>query len=586
MAQDLQIPATATDFSDFVTAFETYLSNTPTWKGNLTTQTSQTLIELVAAVGTFMEGRNIRTGEDAFAETAQSDDAVRAITQMQGLRITRKLPAGLDVTITSTTTQTLNPMTQFLIAGQYYFNREQLFLTANVPLELTLFQGKVTAFAMNGLGSARQTFLSEDDSFVVSDQDVKVYVNSTLIEKSFGTLWNYRDIPAYADLTTSDGRLLVVFGSEQFGYTPQVSDVIVIQYATTEGADGSNQTLQGKPITVDGHPEITGKALANPTGGGDEQPIQTYKNLSSGAFGTYSSAVTKSQYLATVGDYPGIIDSVTQAQRDINPMALEWMNVMRVSALTTTLWTQQQKQDYINYLQSVTMYAPRFVWQDPVPVLRDIEVTVYCFNTAILSKVQAACELQINQLFAPRSGLLMTNFYGYDLENACRLAGAGAVSYVTVQSPIDPMIVTAPPSPTAKYEIITGAGTLTPLMYAYGVSAINADGEEGPPANWVFPQITKAMGNVNSIKLTWLPLEVATQYKVYGRKASEGVGLLATINAGDPLEFIDDGSITPGAPPPGTVDVPIRYNKINNLVVNVVYAERQQRIQDTPTRLA
>ena len=156
----------------------------------------------------------------------------------------------------------------------------------------------------------------------------------------------------------------------------------------------------------------------------------------------------------------------------------------------------------------------------------------------------------------------------------------------TVQAPVDPMIVTAPPSPTAKYEIITGVGTLTPLMYAYGVSAVNADGEEGPPANWVFPQITKAMGNVNSIKLTWLPLEVATQYKVYGRKASDGVGLMATINAGDPLEFTDDGSITPGAPPPGTVDVPIRYNKINNLTVNVVYAERQQRIQDTPTRLA
>lgn len=586
MTQDLSIPATATDFNDFVTAFETYLSNTPTWRGNLTTQTSQTLIELVAAVGTFMEGRNIRTAEDAFAETAQSDDAIRAITQMQGLRMTRKLPAGLDVTITSTTTQTLNPMTQFLIAGQYYFNRDQLFLTANVAQEVTLFQGKVTAFAMNGLGSARQTFLSEDDGFTVSDQDVKVYINNTLIQKSFGTLWNYRDIPAYADLTTSDGRLLVVFGSEQFGYTPLVSDVVVVQYAVTEGADGSNQTLQGKPLTVDGHPEITGKALANPTGGGDEQPIQTYKNLSSGAFGTYSSAVTKSQYLATVGDYPGVIDSVTQAQRDINPMALEWMNVMRVSALTTTAWTQQQKRDYCDYLQSVTMYAPRFVYQDPIPIPRDIEVTVYCFNTAILSKVKAACELQINQLFAPRNGLLMTNFYGYDLENACRLAGAGAVSYVTVQAPVDPMIVTAPPSPTAKYEIITGVGTLTPLMYAYGVSAVNADGEEGPPANWVFPQITKAMGNVNSIKLTWLPLEVATQYKVYGRKASDGVGLMATINAGDPLEFTDDGSITPGAPPPGTVDVPIRYNKINNLTVNVVYAERQQRIQDTPTRLA
>jgi hypothetical protein len=586
MTTVLTIPPQAADFNDFVESFQTYLNNVDVWKGTLTTQTSQTLVELVAAVGTFMEGKNIRASEDAFAETAQSDSAIRSITQMQGLRMTRKLPASIEVTMTSTSTQTLNPMTQFMIGGQYYFNREQLFFTANVPLSFTLFQGRVLAFGMNGLGSPRQTFLSNDDSFTVSDQDVRVFVNSTLIDKSFGTLWNYKNLPAYADLTTADGRLLVVFGSELYGYTPQVTDTVIIQYAITEGADGANQTLTNKPVTVDGHSEITGKATSNPTGGGDEQPIQTYKNLSSGAFGTYSSAVTKSQYLATIGTYPGIIDSVTQAQRDINPMALEWMNVIRISALTTTPWTLQQKKDYCNYLQTVTMYACRFVFQDPVPVLRDIEVTVYCFNTAILTQVKAACEAQINQLFAPRSGLLMTNFYGYDLENACRLAAPGLVSYVTVQSPTDPMIVTAPPSPSLQFELINGTGTLTPLTYAYGVSVVNAAGEEGPPANWVFPQVTNAMGSSNSVKLTWLPLETAAQYKVYGRKASEGVGLLATINAGDPLEFTDDGSLTPGAAPPGTANVPIRYNKINSLVVNVAYAERQQRIQGAPTRLA
>jgi hypothetical protein len=582
---DLSIPNTAVDFNDFVQAFQDYLGSTETWRGQLTTMTSQTLIELVSAVGTFMEGRNIRTAEDAFSETAQSDDAIRSITQMQGLRMTRKLPAALTATLTSPVTQTLQPMTQFMIAGQYYFNRVQLFLTANVPQVIDLFQGQVFAYAMTGLGGPRQTFMSDEDSFTVSDRDVKVFVNSTLLEKSFGTLWNYRGLPAYADLTTSDGRVLIVFGSEQYGYTPRVDDTVVIQYAVTAGADGSTAITTGKPLTVDDHPELTGVATSNPTGGGDEQPIQTYKNLSSGAFGTYSSAVTKSQYLATAGVYPGIIDSFVQAQRDINPMALEWMNVMRVTGLTTTPWTQQQKQDYIDYLQTVTMYAARFVWQDPIAVPRDVEVTVWCFNSAVLTKVQADCELAIRQLFAARPGLLMTNFYAYDIENACRIAGKGAVSYVTVQSPTDPMIVTAPPSPSTKYEIITGAGTLTPLMYAYGVSVVNDEGEEGPPARWVFPQITKVMGNINSVKLTWLPLKNVNHYNVYGRKAGT-IGLLATVLPTDPLEFIDDGSVVPGVAPPGTVDVPIRYNALGLLKVNVDFAERQQRIQDTPTRLA
>jgi hypothetical protein len=265
-------------------------------------------------------------------------------------------------------------------------------------------------------------------------------------------------------------------------------------------------------------------------------------------------------------------------------MALQWMNVMRISALTTSPWTNQQKQDYIKYLQSVTMYAPRFVWQDAIPVYRDVEVTVYCFNTAVLSKVKADCELAIQQLFAPRPGLLMTNFYNSDLDSVCKNAGQGAVSYVTVQHPVDPMIVTLPPSPNLDYTIVPGGGTLTPFVYAYGVSIVNLDGEEGPPTNWVFPQVTNAMGNNNAVQLNWLPLQNVLNYKVYGRIAA-GVGLLATLSPAT-LQFVDNGTISPGAPPPGTANVPIRYNALGTLTVNVAFAERQQRLVDNPTRLA
>lgn len=571
------------DFSQFVNQFQTYLNTKPAWQGTLTTMTSQTLVELVAAVGTFNQSRIIRAFEDAFSETAQSDDAIRSITQMQGLRMSRKLPASVEVSLVSTINVTMGPMTQFMVAGQYYFNREQISLTANVPSSETLFEGKVETYAMNGIGVARQTYLSVEDSFSISDQDVVVYVNNTAIPKSFGTLWNFKDLAAFADLTTSDGRLLVVFGSEQFGTTPAITDIVTIQYPITQGADGANQTLVNKPISIVGLSEVTGTATSNPTGGGNEQPIQTYKNLSSGAFGTYSSSVTKSQYLSTVGVYPGIIDAVTQAQRDINPSDLEWMNVIRVAALTTSPWSQTQKRDFLNYLQTVTMYAPRFVWQDPIPVPRDVSLTVYCFNTAVLSNIKAACELALANLFAARPGILMTNFYESDLTDTCKAAGAGAVSYVIVDKPLDPMIVTAPPSPILEYTLISGGGTLGQLMYAYGVAAVNAAGEEGPPANWVFPQVISP-SPVYAIQLDWKPLQDIVTYKVYGRKAGS-IGLLATIAATSPLTFVDDGSITPtGLPPNSIAQVPIRYNKLGTLTVNVAFAERQQRLGTTPTR--
>lgn len=582
---DLVLSDLTHEFSDYKTQFETYLTNRNAWRGTLTTMTSTTLVDLVSSVGAFIQGRLTRTYEDSFSETAQSDDAIRSITQMQGLRMSRKLPAGVNVTLTSTVDLQLDPMTQFTVAGQYYFNREEVVMQGGVPLNLTLFQGQIVATGVYGVGGPRQTFLSLEDSFAVSDLDVVVRINGTAIPKSLGNLWNYRGLPAYADLTTSDGRLLIVFGSQQFGTTPLVTDEVLITYPLTNGAEGSNQQLIGKQVTATGFSTVSGTAISNPTGGGNEQPINAYKNLASGSFGTYSSAVTKSQYLATVGVYPGLIDAVTQAQRDINPMALEWMNVIRVAALTLSPWTQQQQRDFINYLQTVTMYAGRFVWQEPIAVPRDVDITVYCYNSAELTKVQSDVELAITKLYAPRAGLLLTNFYESDLTDTSKAASKGAQSYAIVASPSAPQIVTGPLSPVLEYQILDNAGTLGPLVYAYAVTAVNNVGEEGAPTNFVFPQVV-SVNQIHGIRITWNPLQDTVSYRVYGR-SSVGVGLMATIQAGQPLVFLDDGSIVPdqSIKPQGTGLTPIRYNQLRSLKVTCVYAERQQRLNGTPTRL-
>lgn len=570
------------DFNDFTTQFEADLKTKDTWKGNLTTQTSQTLVELVSTVGTFMQGRLVRAREDSFSETAQSDEAIRSITQMQGLRMNRKLPAAAVVTLTSTVDLTLDGLTQFNIGSQPYFNKDPITLAANANTPINLYQGTVRGFIMSGLGSERQTFMSEEDGFQVSDQDVFVSINNTAIQKGLGGLWNYRGQPAFADLTTSDGRLLIAFGSNLFGSIPQTNDTVIIRYVVTAGASGNNQTLTGNTVTVAGMPVLSGIVTANPTGGADEASVTTYKNLSSGAFGTYNSAVTKSQYESMVGVYPGIVDAFTQSQRDVNPSALEWMNVIRVSGLTTSTWTTKQKQDFCTYMQNNSMYSTRFIWQDAIPVARSVSIQVFCFNNAVLADMKTRCEQAIQNLFAPRRGLLMTNFYPSDLVAACMQAGGGAISYVVVKEPTEGMIVTAPPSPKLSYQVITG-GTLGTYSYSYGISTVNAGGEEGPPTNWVFPQIV-SNPPASSVTLTWDSVQGAVFYKIYGRKAQH-IGLIVTIDAINPRTFTDSGTATPSGLPPNTAaQLPIRYNVLGDLTIEPLFAERQQRLDNLPFR--
>ena len=526
------------DFNNFSSQFSNYTSSNSAWQGNLTTQTSQTLIELCSSVGVFMQGRLLRAYEDSFSETAQNDDAIRAIAIMQGLRMSRKLPATLTASLTSTTGAGYPPLTQFTIAGQYYFNRTQLTLAANTATSVTLYEGKVVAYMLNGLGTPRQTFVSQEDSFTVSDQDVNVLINNTIINKALGGMWNYRSQAAFSDMTTADGRLLVVFGNSVFGSIPQTTDSVVIAYPITQGADANAQLLINKPVQNPNDSTLSGTVTSNPTGGASEQSTLAYKNLSAGSFGTYNSAVTQAQYQSLVGTYPGIVDAYVQAQRDIDPSNLQWMNVMRISALTTSPWTIQQKTDFLNYVQSVSMYSSYFVWQDPVAVVNNVSVDVYCYNTAVLSNTQAACVSAIQAMFAPQPGILMTNFYTSDLESVCKAAGQGSVAYVIVTAPTEPMIVAGSPSAsgansgsttntTTAAQVIQASSQLPAGVYVYGVGYLNAAGVPVIPSTWVYPNVTGT--NTQEVQLTWPAITGATAYFVWGRTVT-GIGVLETLD--------------------------------------------------------
>jgi hypothetical protein len=591
------------DVNQFAAQFELALQQKPTWQGNLTTSSAQTLIELISTVGTFAQARIIREAEDEFAETAQSDSAIRAITTMQGLRMTRYLPASMQATLSSPNVVSFPPLTQFSCAGNYFFNRTQITIDPSYPENNTfeLYEGKISSYSMPGLGTERQTFVAPDASFVVSDRDVFVQVNGAIIPKAYGGLWSFDGLPGYADITTSDGRLLLQFGNlggnnaqfgnlNQFGTIPGVNDSVVVSYPVTQGASGNNLVTAGKGVTITGFPLITGVSLANPSGGTNDNPVIAYKNVASGGFGTYQSAVTKSQYAATIATYPGIIDAVTQAQREIDPGDVRWMNVIRVSGLTSPQWTMAANADQIleftNYCQTVSMYSTYFLWQDPIGVSRSVDIDIYIFNSAIPAQVEQAVTTAINNLFAPRPGLLMTNFYNSDLIEAAFSSSPGAISYINVNAPTGPMIVTAPESPVPTYVIEEGGGSLAQGVYSYGISTTLTDGETGTPVNWVFPQVT-SNNNITQIQLNWPAIYDAQSYQIWGRSAEAGIGLLATIPDGT-LTWTDDGSVTPGTPLDSSIaKVPIRYNFLDELTVNVYYAERQQRYDSSdPTRLS
>ncbi len=472
----IDLSSVTVDQVEFVTQLQRALAATNTWSTGITSSTSQTLIDLISAIGTFATGRLVRVREDAFPTTAQSDSAIFAIADMLGVRLSRALPAQISVTLASPTATTIPPFTQMNIGAYSWFNTEQIVLQASsVPVTAVLRQGTVKTFNINGLGTNLQAWVSPDNGFAVSDQDVQVTLNGLVLNKVFGLLWNYQsgttEGNAFVDRTMADGSLLIQFGSGGYGVVPRVNDVVGITYATTEGAKLNTVVLAQSPTTVTGFPTVTGRAVSNPSGGANKKSATAYKNFSAGTFGTFGSAVTKSQYNYVANSYPSVVDAITMAQRDINPSAYAWMNVIRVSALTTTNWTGDEISSYLDFLQSQTMYSTKFVWQNPIAVIRDVQVSVYFFNSVpSLSAGKALVTNAITKMFAPRPGILLTNFYASDLVDAVMNAVPGQVSYVTIDTPTAPMVVTSPESPQAVATVATTGGTLAQESYSYAVS--------------------------------------------------------------------------------------------------------------------
>ena len=149
---------------------------------------------------------------------------------------------------------------------------------------------------------------------------------------------------------------------------------------------------------------------------------------------------------------------------------------------------------------------------------------------------------------------------------------------VILDEPTEDCVVTQPESPSLGFEVISGSSTLAEQQYNYCVTLVDKLGNESTKNEWVHPLVTQA--KKQRVKLSWLPVTSAVQYKIYGRRG-DSIGLMKTVNS-DVHEFTDDGSVTPDQSQyEAYEDVEIKYNTLTSLNVDVSYADRQSRVDPT-----
>lgn len=568
----IQLSTIAPDFASLVAQIQAAAQSFPnTWKDRITSSTGQTLTEALAAIGAYSQYSIESSYQEVWPDSAKNAEAVYAAVNFAGVRIKRRGPAALSMNMAAGSSRTIPPMSQFLGAGTYWFNRDALILTTT-PSTVVLYQGQIVKTTTSGDGSAFQAFVSAERDFHVSDTDVLLKINGNNIPVIQEGLWTKPGVPGVQQFTLPGGEMIILFGNSVYGTVPKTNDVCEITYVDTLGADGNNIVVATKVINLDGDITVSGIPTVPPSGGGNENDFIVYKNIAPALFGEFDSAVTAPQYKKRPLKYPGVIDARVIAQKDINPKAVTWMNSMKMTLLTSSPWNGAAFLAFSDWYNAGTMASTRIHREDPLPV--DVVVTgkISCKNYSNLSAIQVKVKDALASLFELRQGSIGLDIYRSDVIKAIVEADAN-IEFCQLTSPPADVILS---SLGVNFPILTeypGMGTLPAGTYDYAVSNTSTLGGDSAPTKW---QSIKTVSPFSAVQVQWFTAPNTQNYHVWGRITGGALGKIADVS-GSTLLYLDTGSVTPTLPLQSQSTIASYYPRLQATNLVMAYTTRNLR---------
>jgi len=578
-----QLSTIRPDLQDLVTQLQNKLSSKDSWKGLLPTEAGQTIIEFIASIGALDQYSLEMIFKEGFPQTSRIDSSAFGITRLLGVRLKRKAPANIEVTITN---NTANPLifakfSEFDVSGVKLFNRSQITVNAGDTDAHVLYQGELRTAGFTSTGNDFQSFISPESEFTVSDEDVEVLINGNPIPRSTLGMWKFKKTTAvpvndvFQDLTTKEGSLQILFGNDLFGTKPLTNDVLSIRYMITEGLLGNDGSLVGESVTYTGQPDDV--VITSTTGlknGSNEINASLYKRISPRIFASYEVAAQEQDYDIIFNNpiFP-VVDYRIQGQRDIDTTDVRYMNLSKVWLLlpddilgNPVVPTPTEFNNFTNWLQKNAVWTMRYFYDivfepefglaRPAPIGYYLEVEIYCKNTADLGAVTAEVKTALQNFVALGVRSISRDIYISDIIDLVKRTSP-QIDYVILKNPTTDIITNAL-TMQPSFEILNTGGSLgnllAPETYSYIVTArFDYTGTplvdlETKPTVSLSPAVSSGI-NTASIRVEWKPLYGAKDYRVYGRMQGGGFGLLATVTDNF---YLDTGAAVPnvGIQPP------------------------------------
>ncbi len=392
------------------------------WNNFVTSDTGQTLLRLLASIGTFGQYGIERAQQEVFTDTLRVRTSMIRINRMLGVHTQRRRSGMMDVSIVrtdATASLTIPAYTRWVSGSFSFFNRSPVSFGRGVAnLTTTVFNGLVTLTDVISDGTEYQKFVVGNVDNSTGDEDVWAIVAGELwVSNRTGLFRENGRSKEFWERTLPDGRVDVLFGNGIYGALLPVGAFQIGWVDVAPAIESSTPLAIGSIVNVPDFPALT-VSTASVNSPNEEPPgTDFYKAMSSKIFSARERAVTRDDHAATAVEYNGVVDAVFRGQKEMNPADLRYSNIIGATLLTTTPWTDTQFKTFAQYMQNNRAMATCVVTRsEPKPVPLIVTLNIYAFQRAALDDVKTKAIDAVHKIFAKQRGSLGGLYHVSDID--------------------------------------------------------------------------------------------------------------------------------------------------------------------------
>jgi hypothetical protein len=418
--------------------------------------TGQMILRAVAADVDYGQFSIARALQEAFPDTAQSDNSIFLAARMLGNNLRRNVSASVNVTLSRAETGTvlsIDPYQEWIVkyadSNVYFFNRNTITFNSNeISVAAELFSGKPMSTTVNSSGVAYQRIEIGTENRRISDTDIRVFVNGTQWLMTTEPMWHFggQDKIFFAS-TLPNGNVEIRFGNGLNGASPPVNVPIIVHWIESGGKEDNRTEIGAKvntPLTnLSGYGSLVGVTTSVSDRGSDYLPAKYFKYFGGAVRATAKRAVRRSDYRALALQFGEPVKDVQfRGQAEIAPRRPAYMNIIEATILADPPLSDSQWIEFQAYIRRLGIFQTEMRRRDATALPLDITATVYCRPEANLTEVAKIIRNRVLDALSPSYDSLGYSWYLSDI--SMLLEGydelGGLVEYALLNSPTTPVV--------------------------------------------------------------------------------------------------------------------------------------------------